>query len=335
MTRAVGAVIVATIVLLTYMATTSPMISPALTKGVAESVATSPSSGTPAHLMSLAPQKRPRRTKADIAAVETAIVQSLKADHPQTVRQLFYELVSAGIVPKTEGAYKGLVGRLCVRLRRAGVLPYDWLADNTRWMRKPTSYTGLEAALRRTAELYRRSLWAEADTYVELWLEKDALAGVLYEVTAEWDVPLMVTRGYPSLSYLFEAAEAIKAQQRPVSLYYFGDHDPSGVDIPRNVESELRRLAPRAEIRFERVAVTPQQIRHLRLPTRPTKTTDSRSKRFRGRSVEVDAIPARTLRRMAQQCIEQHVDAHQRDVLQVAEASEREILLQLARKVSA
>jgi hypothetical protein len=329
--------IIVFVLLAVVIATAAPAVMPTTAPGIAETVTASPATVPPAtRLMSLAPQKKyTRRTKAAIAAIEAAIFDSLKADHPQTVRQLFYQLVSAGVVQKTEEAYKGLVGRLCVRLRRAGVLPYDWIADNTRWMRKPTTYTGLEAALRRTAETYRRSLFAKAESYVEIWLEKDALAGVLYDVTAEWDVPLMVTRGYPSLSYLFEAAETIKAQRRPVSLYYFGDHDPSGVDIPRKVESELRRMAPRAEIQFERVAVTPRQIRTLRLPTRPTKTTDSRAKRFVGESVEVDAIPARLLRRIAEQCILRHVDRHQRDMLLVAEESERKILMRLAKKVSA
>ena len=328
-------VAITTTVIAVVTPVTSPASAPATRTTAASTVPILPIRSGPAQLMSLAPQKRNRRTKADISTIETAIVEALQADHPMTVRQLFYQLVSTGVVVKTERAYKGLVGRLCVRLRRAGVLPYDWLADSTRWMRKPTSYSSLEAALRRTAETYRRSLWADADTYCELWLEKDSLAGVLYDVTAQWDVPLMVTRGYPSLSYLFEAAETIKAQQRPVCLYYFGDHDPSGIDIPRKVEADLRQMAPRAEIYFERVAVTPQQIRNLRLPTRPTKTTDSRAKRFRGRSVEVDAIPAHTLRQIAEQCIRQHIDTHQLDVLRVAEESEREILTQLARRVSA
>jgi hypothetical protein len=281
-------------------------------------------------LMSLAPQRRIRRTKAAINGIEDAIHATLEADYPQTVRGLFYQLVGQGVVPKTEAAYKTVVGRLCVRMRRSGDLPYEWLADNTRWMRKPKTYTSLEGALRHTAETYRRALWHEQGAYVEVWLEKDALAGVLYDVTAEWDVPLMVTRGYPSLSYLFEAAEAIKAYEKPAYLYYFGDYDPSGVDIPRKVESELRQLAPGADIHFERVAVTPQQIYLWELPTRPTKATDSRAKAFGSASVEVDAIPARRLRQLVQSCIARHINPEQLRVLRVAERSEREILLRLA-----
>jgi hypothetical protein len=276
------------------------------------------------------PTRRARRTKADIDVVEAAIYATLEADHPQTVRGLFYQLVSQGVVPKTEAAYKGLVGRLAVRMRRAGVLPYAWLADNTRWMRKPHTYGSLEACLQRTAATYRRAVWDDMPAYVEVWLEKDALAGVLYAVTEPWDVPLMVTRGYPSLSFLFEAAEALNAEGKPAYLYYFGDFDPSGVDIPRTVEAELRRMAPAAEIHFERVAVTEAQIQELHLLTRPTKKTDSRARSFGQESVEVDAIPARRLRRMVDACIQTHIDQQQLAVLQAAEASERSILLSVA-----
>src|SRR5690606_16207709 len=142
----------------------------------------------------------------------------------------------------------------------------------------------------------------------------------------EWDVPLMVTRGYPSLSYLYSAAETIADAEKPAYLYYFGDHDPSGVDIPRKVEEDLRTFAPDAEIHFERVAVTRRQIDTLGLPTRPTKKTDSRSKSFEGESVEVDAIPPATLRTMVSECIEQHIDHDRLAAVKRIEALERDTL---------
>ncbi len=80
-------------------------------------------------------------------------------------------------------------------MRRARELPFHWIADNTRWMRKPTTHDGLSDLLQDTAQLYRRSLWSNQSAYVEIWLEKDALSGVLYPITQEFDVPLMVTRG--------------------------------------------------------------------------------------------------------------------------------------------
>ena len=115
-----------------------------------------------------------------------------------------------------------------------------------------------------TAQFYRRALWDEQDTYVEVWLEKDALSSVLYEITARWDVPLMVTRGYPSLTFVQAAAHVIASSGKPTRIYYLGDHDPSGVNIPTVVERNLREFAPNASIVFERIAVTPAQISAMR-----------------------------------------------------------------------
>ena len=152
------------------------------------------------------------------------------------------------------------------------------------------------------------------------------MAGVVYDVTGEWDVPLMVTRGYPSLSYLYEAAEALSAQEKPCYLYYFGDCDPSGIDIPRRVEKDLREFAPNVDLYFERVAVTMEQADRWGLQTRPTKKTDTRAKTFKGESIEVDAIPPDLLRRLVRECIERHVDQDILERTRAVEEAERETL---------
>jgi hypothetical protein len=193
----------------------------------------------------------------------------------------------------------------------------------------------MESALRRTAEAYRRSVWDNQDVYVEVWLEKDALAGVLYEETQSWDVPLMVTRGYSSLSYLYEAAEVIRNMDKPTFLYYFGDYDPSGVDITANVERRLREFAPEATIHFSRVAVTEEQIQQWQLPSRPTKKTDSRSQGFAGESVEVDSIEPGQLRELVEGCIRRHIDPRAHRVLRQVEDRERQILVKLQEQISA
>jgi hypothetical protein len=272
---------------------------------------------------------RQRRGKAEVQRLRQSLYGLLEGDHPMTVRQVFYRAVSVKLIEKTELAYKGTVCRLLGLMRREGQLPYDWIADNTRWMRKPTTYTSMEEALRRTAAFYRRSLWADQDAYVEIWTEKDALAGVLLEVTREWDVPLMITKGFASLSYLYEAAQQIKRQAKSAYLYYFGDHDPSGVHIDRRISTDLHRLAPDAEIHFKRVAVLPNQIAEWELPTRPTKRRSAIAKTFEGDSVEVDAIPPARLRELCSDSIAQHVDQQQLNRTKIAEKSEKEILTRL------
>lgn len=275
------------------------------------------------------PTKRGRRTQYKMAEIRDAILAVLSSDHPMTVRQVFYQVVGTGLIEKTEMEYKGTVGRLLVEMRTKGTIPYGWISDNTRWMRRTTTFTGMRHALEVTAAAYRRNLWESQDAYVEVWLEKDALAGVLNEVTAPFDVALAVTRGYPSLSYLFEAGQTIRAQQKPIYIYYFGDHDPSGHDITRNVEERLREFAPYADITFERVAVRQEQIERWNLPTRPTKGSDTRSGNFEGESVEVDAIRSTDLRQLAKDCITRHIDTARWDKLQAVEDQEKASLLAL------
>ena len=108
-----------------------------------------------------------------------------------TVRQIYYALTVRYAVPKTEAGYRQTCYALA-GMRRNGQLPYGWIADNTRRFIKPTTYTGLSAALFNTQELYRRNLWAKSPYHVEIWVEKDALAGVISPITNEYDVPLFV-----------------------------------------------------------------------------------------------------------------------------------------------
>lgn len=265
-----------------------------------------------------------------VSTIRLAMAELLAEEQPMTVRQVFYRMVGTGLIGKTETEYKATVNRLLTKMRLSGQIPFGWIADNTRWVRKQRSYSSVEQALRETAQLYRRALWRDQASRVEVWLEKDALAGVVYEETDEYDVPLYVTRGYASLSYLHEAAEAIAAADKPTHIYYLGDYDPSGLDIPRKVEARLREFAPDADIHFTSIAVTPEQIEKWHLPTRPTKRADTRSKLFVGESVEVDAIPPSQLRGLVNTAIIGHIDQRALDVVLVAEQSERETLQRLA-----
>ncbi len=276
---------------------------------------------------------RRRRTAREIAGIRTAILEVLSEQQPATCRGLFYALVARVAISKSENQYRSTVIRLATEMRKTGRLPYPWLADNTRWMRKPASWSSMQDALDATSRFYRRALWLEQDAYVEVWLEKDALAGVVYSVTETWDVPLMITRGYASLSFLHSAATVIEEVGKPVFLYYLGDHDPSGVDISRTVEAELRRMAPSAELTFTRLAVDPDQIRSMNLPTRPTKGGDTRAARFSDESVEVDAIPAPILRQLVEDAITRHVDPDRLGALLAVEQAEQESLAAISREL--
>ena len=272
--------------------------------------------------------KRHRATRAAVEQRRQSLFEIIGQMKPMTVRQAFYQATVRGIVDKTERDYDKVQTDL-VQMRRAGVLPYDWLADNTRWQRKPRTFSSVEHALQETARLYRKALWDDADCYVEIWLEKDALAGVVLPVTALYDVPLMVARGYASLSFLHVAAELIATLDVPVFIYHLGDFDPSGVNAGEKIEETIIAMAPDAEIHFERVAVTTEQIADWNLPTRPTKPSDSRSKGFGKISVELDAIDPDRLRGLVREVIEQHLPPRQFKILKAAEQSELALIRRL------
>jgi hypothetical protein len=213
--------------------------------------------------------KRRRRTNAQLDLVDQAIYEAVRDEHPVTLRGVFYRVVSAGAVEKTEAGYR-LVGRQLLKLRRAKVIPYAWITDGTRLIRKPDSWSDVETMLSNAAASYRRALWDDQDAEVLVLSEKDAISGVVYPVTAGWDVELGIVRGYSSETFAYSVAEGIAATTKTTYVYQLGDHDPSGVDAWRSFEERVRGFQLGGDAVFERLAVTPEQIAEHRLPTRPT-----------------------------------------------------------------
>ena len=269
---------------------------------------------------------RQRRTKAEMATIRDGLIALAEQHGPATVRQCFYLAIAAGLIDKTEQEYKGTVCRLLADARIEGDLSWSTIVDHTRSALYLKTADSLADAVADTARHYRRAMWRNQEHRVEIWIEKQTLMGVLRDVTMEFDVGLFATRGYPSLSFLYDCAEDIQDSGKPTFIYFLGDHDPSGRDIRRNVEARLREFTDDADIVFEHLAVTPEQIREMSLPVRPTKTTDTRAKGWQGGSVEVEAITPDKLRNMVTNAIVQHIDDAEWRIVKAAEQSERELL---------
>jgi len=274
--------------------------------------------------------KRRRRSPKDIQELWDAIAAVLETDPPMTVRQVYYRMAVAGVVDKTDGGYRTVMAQL-LAMRRAGRIPYEFIADATRWVRRACTYDSVEDALLSTAKAYRRGLWADQGCEVEVWVEKGALAGVLDDVTDPLDVSLLPCGGNPSETFVYEAAMQIIARGVPTHIYYFGDHDPSGRQNADNISEKLaKRFGAEDMITFEVMAVTREQIDAWDLPTNPSKPSDPRNKKYKGPSVQLDAVPVDKLKALAEECIFRHLDpgAHLR--LQEIEQQERETLLAFA-----
>jgi hypothetical protein len=211
-------------------------------------------------------------------------------------------------------------------MRKQGYLPYSVFADNTRLVRKVDSYDNLSDALTFWSKNYRRELWAKQRGYVELWSEKDAISNIVYGITDEYDVPLYVSRGFSSLTFLYNAAENIKWYNRHgkmVTIYYLGDHDPSGVKSADDIKKKLEDFG--CTFYFQRLAVNEWQIKRYNLQTRPTKES-KHSKNFEGESVEIDAMEPKVLQQIVREAIERHIDFSELENVRKAEALELETL---------
>jgi hypothetical protein len=279
--------------------------------------------------------KRDRRTKAEIDDIRAAIKAVLKADHPMTVRQVFYQLVARDVIEKTEEQYQGTVIRLLTEMRMNGQLSFDWIIDESRRRRENQTYDNIADAARDTARFYRRNALRACPDYVEVWSEKEALAGLIEDAASEYDVPIIVSKGMPSITQLYESAREIARAAyadppKQTYIYQFGDHDPSGVLIPQTIERRLYEFCKKLDCRppiVERVALTEEQIDEFDLPTRPTKREgNTHANKFEGDSVELDALPAAELRQMVRDVIERHISKHELESLRIAEDSERELL---------
>jgi hypothetical protein len=301
------------------------------------SLANPPVAGPAPSYGSTSVKKRTRRTKADVERTKRAILDVVSAEPPMSVWQVFYQLVHRGVVDKTERDYEKIVMWTMKGLRLDGTLPWEWVTDGSRRRQVTRTCDSVDEALRDCSENYRRSALREADDYVEIWCEKDALSAVLWQVTSTYDVPLMVSRGMSSLTFLHGTAEKIIAaadQGMTSYIYQLGDWDPTGVMIPKQIERRLnemcKQLGCEPPIVVERVALTEEQIAEYNLPTRPTKREGNmHAKNFEGESVELDALPPRVLRDMVRSAIERHVTPEALEALRATEESEREVIKKL------
>lgn len=267
--------------------------------------------------------RRARATRDEMQDRARRLIDVMRENQPGSVRSFYYRAVVAGIVPKTESGYNK-VQRMIAQLRIDGVIPFSWVTDSTRWMRKPKSWNSVDDLLHHTASTYRRNLWATAETSVEVWAESDSIAGVLYPVTAAWDVPLMVTRGFSSISFAHNAAQSMNNDGRPVEILYIGDHDPSGLEIESKMIDYLNQWC-HVSITWRRVGVCWDQVDELGLPGTPPKKPYGFPM-----AVEAEALPPPLLRDMLDDEIGSHVDQRALDLHRAAEESERDILTAMA-----
>jgi len=173
---------------------------------------------------------------------------------------------------------------------------------------------------------YHLNRWSNQKNYVEVWIEKKALQGVFESPCMMADVGLAPCKGYPSITFLHDAYKRFREAEyngKNLIILYFGDFDPSGVNIPESLQKNLLRMG--VEVEVKRIALNPDQIREMKLPGVPPKRTDSRTKTWTaGDVVECDAVEPRTLAKMCKDAIEEHFDRDLYEELKEKERGERD-----------
>jgi len=251
----------------------------------------------------------------------------LESENPMTVRQLFYRLVSKGLITNCQAHYSR-VSRDCTKARKDGRIDWEWIVDRTRPTYSPSVWADLAGYGRTIKHSYRKDYWEDQPTYVEIWLEKDSVSGSIQETTNELGVTMRAARGFNSSTRIREVAQHLATIQKPKYVYYLGDHDPSGKAMD---DDQYKRVLTQAydmldskrsewgkSFYFARLAIFKEDITTYHLPPLKIKRdddgkpTDSRSEKYLEEygdvCVELDALPPDELRHRVRDAVESHID---------------------------
>jgi len=237
-----------------------------------------------------------------------------------TLRQLYYQFVARGIIPNRDAEYKRL-GAVVNDARLAGLIDWDRIEDRTRNLRSLSHWDSPASIVQACAEQFRVDLWAAQPEYLEVWVEKDALVGVLQVACEPLDVPHFSCRGYVSQSEMWAASQRLlwhlRRGQR-VTVVHLGDHDPSGVDMTRDISDRLGLFVRHhwgedgAPLAVDRIALTMEQVRRYAPPPNPAKVTDSRAgayiEQYGDESWELDALEPAVLTRLIHERVRRCLD---------------------------
>lgn len=250
-----------------------------------------------------------------------AIIEEYTAEgYDLTLRQLYYQFVARDIIANKQSEYSRL-GSIINDARLAGLIDWNHITDRTRNVRTQPHWDSPRDIIRGAAQQYR----------IEVWIEKDALAGVFDRVCRELQIPLFSCRGYTSQSEMWVAAQRMKQYQegnQEAIILHFGDHDPSGIDMSRDIADRLELFM--GGIELNRLALNMAQVEEYTPPPNPAKTTDSRFKayikEYGAESWELDALDPRTLSELVRNEVEVYRDQDAWEELEAEENEARDLL---------
>lgn len=249
-----------------------------------------------------------------------------------TLRQLYYQFVARDIIPNKQSEYKRL-GSIINDARLAGLIDWEHMQDRTRNLSSLSHWDSPAGVIKTASASYHRDLWEGQSNYVEVWIEKDALVGVIESICEQLDVPFFSCRGYTSQSEMWVAAMRMRRKERRnrqnTHIIHLGDHDPSGKDMSRDIQDRLQLFGSNAQV--HRIALNMDQIDQYNPPPNPAKITDSRATgyiaEFGGESWELDALDPAVLSDLIEASIKDRLDMGLWEERKEQQEQERKILL--------
>ena len=214
-----------------------------------------------------------------IDKINTIIIEYQSQGYELTLRQVYYQLVSRGLIPNTERSYKN-IGSLLNSGRLAGLIDWDAIVDRTRSTRGNQHWDSPEQIIRAAIASYKIDMRESQPNYIEVWVEKDALISIVEGVAKELDVMCFSCRGYVSQSAMYQAGQRFINESHREARYilHLGDHDPSGKDMTRDIQDRLELFG--ADVTVNRIALNWEQIRLYNPPANPAKLSDSRAENY-------------------------------------------------------
>ena len=235
-----------------------------------------------------------------------------RAGYNLTLRQLYYQFVARGWLPNNMQSYKRL-GSIINDARLGGYIDWNHLVDRTRNLEKLAQWATPEIAMDSLARQFRTQMWRRQPEYVEVWVEKEALADVVSRPADRWFVPYFPCRGYVSQSEMWAAAQRLMTEEqrgKKTHIIHLGDHDPSGIDMTRDIEDRLWTFGSMVEV--HRIALTMDQVEEHSPPPNPAKLTDARAEGYieiyGDQSWELDALEPQMLDGLIEEHILRHLD---------------------------
>ena len=269
----------------------------------------------------------PREKTIQRLATIGAVLAEYEAEgYRLTLRQLYYQLVARGVIANQQAEYDKL-GTMLVKARKAGLVSWNAIEDRTRNLSGWHSETCPASAMQRTLDHYRENHWITQPYVVECWVEKEALANVVERACSSTGTPWLCCRGYMSVSEKFEAGyRRIGSTGKPFVILYLGDHDPSGLDMPRELQASLN-LFSESDPNIHVIALTRDQVDDYNPPPNPAKESDVRHTGYMaehgGECWELDALEPSVLVELIEDNINDLIDQDAWKASEKVEAANR------------